>query len=320
MKFRSSKLFAIAALLCSAVYGQFAGPAVSVAKPETNAQQNMSSSALASAKLMQGDVVSIQTVGAPELTVTGVHLDATGDIVMPYIGAIHLIGKTPSEVGTEMRQKLIAAGILVDPQVTVAIVDSPARTISIVGEVKSPHLVPAVTSLRMLDVLSAAGGLTAEASHNITVRRPGEPGPITVLLAVDPKETDPSNIELLPGDTVIVPKVGNVFVLGEVKAPQSFPLSGNDPITVMRALTMAGGVKFGAAMSRARIIRRNGTTPPQEISIDVHRIMAGKDPDPQLLSDDILFLPTNSFKAAIAGGGASVAASSLYGIGYIATK
>jgi hypothetical protein len=46
--------------------------------------------------------------------------------------------------------------------------------------------------------------------------------------------------------------------------------------------------------------------------------MKGKEKDMALISDDVLLVPTQGFKASIAAGGASVAASSIYGIGFVA--
>jgi polysaccharide export outer membrane protein len=190
--------------------------------------------------------------------------------------------------------------------------------ITVIGEVQKPQPVPAFGQLRLLDVVSACGGFTPVASHTITVRRPGESEPITILLGTDPKTTDEANIPLMAGDTVIVPRVGNVFVVGQVKTPSAIPLSSNAPVTVMRAIAMAGGVNFGAALSKVVIIRKTPNDQHIEIQMDLKKVMAGKQRDIALASDDVLLVPTNGFKAGMAGGGAAIAASSIYGIGYIA--
>jgi polysaccharide export outer membrane protein len=123
----------------------------------------------------------------------------------------------------------------------------------------------------------------------------------------------------MAGDTVIVPKVGSVFVVGQVKTQSAFPLSGNTPITVMRAIAMAGGVNYGAALSKARIIRTTADNQHIEIMLDLKKLMYGKQQDVALVSDDVLFIPSNTFKATLAAGGASVAATLLYQGAYTAT-
>jgi protein involved in polysaccharide export with SLBB domain len=74
----------------------------------------------------------------------------------------------------------------------------------------------------------------------------------------------------------------------------------------MRAITMAGGVKFSAALSKARVIRTTPDNQRVEIMLDLKKLMNGEQQDIALASDDVLFVPANSFKAALAGGGASV--------------
>jgi polysaccharide biosynthesis/export protein len=198
------------------------------------------------------------------------------------------------------------------------LVDSPTRVITVTGEVQKPSAVPAFGQLRLLDVISACGGFTPLASHTITIRRLGQNEPITVLLGTDPRNTDETNIPLMAGDTVIVPKVGNVFVVGQVRNPAAIPLASNTPITVLRAISMSGGVNFGAALSKTVIIRTLPNSQRVEISLDLKKIMDGKQKDVALASDDVLLVPTNGFKAGLAGGGGAVAASSIYGIGYLA--
>jgi polysaccharide export outer membrane protein len=142
---------------------------------------------------------------------------------------------------------------------------------------------------------------------------------MTVDLGTDPAKTSASDIALLPGDTVVVPRVGNVFVVGQVKIQSAIPLSGNAPITVLRAIAAAGGVNFGAALSKARIIRTTADNQHVEIMMDVKKIMYGKQQDIALMSDDVLFIPSNAFKAAIAAGAAGIASQTLYGAVYAAS-
>jgi polysaccharide export outer membrane protein len=223
---------------------------------------------------------------------------------------------TPSEASLMLERELKEKGILVDPQVTVALVDSPTRVITVLGEVQKPAPVPAFGQLRLLDAIAACGGFTPLASHTITVRRPGDPNPITILLGTDPKTTDETNIPLMAGDTVIVPKVGSVFVVGQVKTPSAIPLSSNAPVTVMRAIAMAGGLNFGAALSRVVVIRRTPDDQHVEIQMDLKKVMAGKERDIALASDDVLLVPSNGFKAGMAAGGAGVASGAASGLIY----
>jgi len=314
---------------------QFAGPAVGAPSGGNASPLSALKAQYNDVTIMPGDVISITTYGAPELTTTtstsidmpgntsgqgssvnGLKVGAQGEIVLPYLGVVKLAGMTPTEAAVYLERELKDKGILVDPQVTVALVDSPTRVITVLGEVVKPAPIPAFGQLRLLDVISACGGFTPLASHTITVRRPGESNPITILLGTDPKMTDETNIPLMAGDTVIVPKVGSVFVVGQVKTPSAIPLSSNSPVTVMRAIAMAGGLNFGAALSRVVVIRRTPDDQHVEIQMDLKKVMAGKERDIALASDDVLLVPTNGFKAGMAAGGAGVIGGAANGLVY----
>ena len=312
---------------------QFAGPAVSSTSTTPLAPTSALTAQYSDVKIKPGDVIAIATYGAPELTTTvstsvnspgaignenvnGLKVGAQGEIVLPFLGAVKVAGMTPPEAALYLEKELKDKGILVDPQVSVTLVDSPTRMITVLGEVQKPAPVPAFGQLRLLDAIAACGGFTPLASHTITVRRQGDPVPITVILGSDPKATDETNIPLMAGDTLIVPKVGNVFVIGQVKTPSAIPLSSNTPITVMRAIAIAGGVNFGAALSKVVIIRKTPDDQHVEIEMDLKKVMSGKERDVALLSDDVLLVPTNGFKAGMAVGGAGVAGGAVSGLIY----
>lgn len=312
--------------------GQFAGPAVSYPSPGLATPPSAVNARYNDVKIMPGDVIAIATYGAPELTTTGmtpvdspgavagsasgIKVGSQGEIVLPYLGAVKVGGLTPPEAALFLERSLKDKGILVDPQVSVTLVDSPTRVITVIGEVQKPAPIPAFGQLRLLDVISACGGFTPLASHTITIRRPGEANPITVILGSDPKSTDVTNIQLMAGDTVMVAKVGSVFVVGQVKTPSAIPLSSNSPVTVMRAIALAGGLNFDAALSKVVVIRKNPDDQHVEIQMDLNKVMHGKQKDIALASDDVLLVPTAGFKAAVSLGGASAAAGALDALVY----
>ncbi len=318
------------AAFCSA---QYQGPALVSPPRVANAPDAALNAAYGDVRIEPGDTISIATYGAPELTTTaqtapstffqvgsgalqGVKVGASGEIVLPYLGAVKLAGLTPSEAGAFIGKELKDGGFLTDPQVSVQLVDSPTRSITVIGEVMRPTPVPAFGHIRLLDAISACGGFTPLASHEITVRRRGYDEPIVVDLGTNARSANLTDIPLMPGDTVIVSKVGSVYVLGQVKTPAAFPLSSNAPVTVMRAVAMSGGALYGAALSKVRIIRTTPDSQHVEIMVDLGKIQFGKQQDIALVSDDVLFVPTNAFKAALASGAAGVAATALYGAFY----
>ncbi len=333
------RLILLAGLLGSgagAAIAQYAGPAIpSPAKAATTPESAMKVE-YPEIGIMPGDLISITVLGAPELSTntqsptdtisgsnsgsaSGIRVGQKGEVVLGYLGRVTLAGMTLSRASEYLAKDLKDRGFLVDPQVSVQLLDSPTRIISVIGEVQKPAPVPAFGQLRLLDVISACGGFTPLASHTLTVRRPGEPYPIMVNLGADPRAANVSNIPLMVGDTLIVPKVGSVFVVGQVKTQGAIPLSSNTPITVIRAISMAGGVNYGAALSKVRIIRPTADNRHIEIMLDLKKVMYGKQQDIALASDDVLFIPSNTFKASLAAGGATAASTLLYESVYAST-
>ncbi len=153
------------------------------------------------------------------------------------------------------------------------------------------------------------------ASHLVTITRRGSNEPIQVLLDANPANYAASNVPVYPGDTVLVPRAGIVYVLGSVKTPNAFPIATNTPFTLTQAITMAGGANFEASLSTTRIIRTEGDS-RRAIALDMKKIFKGTQPDPILQADDIVYVPGSAFKGAVKGGGVSLLTSSVVGLSY----
>jgi polysaccharide export outer membrane protein len=321
---------AFLAAACLSAQAQFAGPSVA---PTSTAGAPLSAMQIPymDAVILPGDLISISAYGAPEMSVSpssfvetaggggaasGIKVGARGEVTLPFLGTVKLAGMTLPQASVFLRNALLEGGYLADPQVVVGVVESPTRVVTVLGEVAKPSTVPAFEQLRLMDAVSACGGLTPLASHIVTLHRRDQADPITVDLGVDPKTANLANIPLLPGDTLVVSKVGNIYVVGEVKSSTVFPASSNAPVTVMRAIAMAGGLRYSAALSKARIIRSTADNRRVDIQLDLKKLMHGKQQDVVLASDDILYIPANTFKAIVAAGGVGVAESLFYGATY----
>jgi polysaccharide export outer membrane protein len=153
-------------------------------------------------------------------------------------------------------------------------------------------------------VVGGGGGLPSTASHVITISRYGMAQPIVIDLGTDPAKSALINIPIFPRDTIIVPRVGVVYLLGAFKTQGAIPLQQNSPITLMKVAALAGGAGWEGRFNDLRIIRTTGTT-RQVVKIDISKVINGKAPDPILQAEDIVFLPSNPMKAAIKNGGIS---------------
>jgi polysaccharide export outer membrane protein len=186
-----------------------------------------------------------------------------------------------------------------DPQVTIQITEGPNAVVTLTGELHT--VIPIAGSRRLLDVLSTAGGLPASASHVITIHRPGVAEPIVVDLGVDPMSSQLADVPIFAGDTIVVARIGIVYMLGSFKTPGTISLTPYQPLTLLQATALSGGPTFEAKNSDLRIIRTVGDRRTL-VKLDIHDVLFGKAPDPILQPNDIVFLPSSALKASITNG------------------
>ena len=286
---------------CSACFAQFNGPGPTVQVPSTATVTTDRALLFPPARdplLSPGDLIAIRVFEQPDYTLE-VRISADGSVLLPLIGIVDLNGKTVSQAERTIEQRLVDAQIYRNPQVTVQLIEGPNQVAAVVGEVHS--LVPIVGSRRLLDVLANAGGLPPTASHVITISRPGVAEPIIVDLGTDPLHSGLANVPIFAGDTIIISRIGVVYLLGAFGTPGIISLTQYSPLTLMEATAMSGGLKFQGKFDDVRLIRTVGDH-RTVVKLDIQRILHGKDPDPILQANDIVFLPDSSLKASISNG------------------
>jgi polysaccharide export outer membrane protein len=248
--------------------------------------------------LSPGDLISIRVFEQPDYNPEA-RLSADGSVLLPLIGTVDLNGKTVSQAERIIEQHLIDAQIYRSPQVTIQLVEGPNQVAAVVGEVHA--VVPIVGSRRLLDVLAVAGGLPATASHVITISRPGVAEPIVVDLGTDPLHSGLTNVPIFAGDTIIIGRIGVVYLLGAFRTPGTIPLTQYAPLTLMEATAISGGLNFQGKYDDVRLIRSVGDH-RTVVKLDIQRILHGKDPDPILQANDIVFIPDSALKASMSNG------------------
>jgi polysaccharide export outer membrane protein len=112
-----------------------------------------------------------------------------------------------------------------------------------------------------------------------------------------------------PGDTILVPKAGVIYVLGDVARPGAYVMQDDAKLTVLQAMAMASGVNRTAKEDATRLIRKvNGKYQEQQVSLDA--IEKGKKPDMQLEADDVLYVPFSMAKNVVLGASGIVSSTS----------
>ncbi len=267
---------------------------------ENSGQQPANPSAPAPLVIGPGDELEVAVYGAPDLS-GHMRVSANGNISIPLLGYVRILGLTSSEAEAAIEAQLRQKGLVNDPQVSVYVKEYGSSGISVAGEVAKPGFQSVLGPHRLLDVLQAAGGPTDRASNKVVIGHRGEKEVTTVYLSKDPAEMAASNIEFQPGDTVVVPRAGIVYVLGEVTRPGGYVMNATGGITVLQIVAVAGGTTHIAKPGKTRLLRKtaNGF---QEEQIDLKKLLRGQIRDVAVKDEDILFVPSSLVKEALNAG------------------
>lgn len=292
-------------VVVSCVFSVFALPGLtqqqrpaSVAPVDVNAN-------LPAQKIGANDLIAISVYDAPEFTRT-IRVGADGLIRIPMLKRrIQAAGMMPGEVESAFADALKAEQLIVDPFVTVTVVEYHSRPISVAGEVRNALTFQAVGTVSLLDAITRAGGLTQNAGPEVLVSKtqsvPGGP-PATLVQRISVKGlldgADPElNIKLYGGEEIRVPEAGRVYVVGNVKKPGAFAVRDGADTTVMKTLALAEGLAPFAG-KQAFIYRRGDGNVKHEIPIELKQIMDRKSQDVPLQADDVLYIPDNKNRRA----------------------
>jgi polysaccharide export outer membrane protein len=252
------------------------------------------------------DLIAVSVYDAPELTRT-VRVGADGLIRLPMLRRrIQAQGLLPGDLEVAIAEALQAEQLIVEPVVTVTVVEYHSRPISVAGAVKNPVTFQAVGPVTLLDAVTRAGGLSQEAGPEILVSRaqPGEGGTPTFLIQRIPikgliDQADPAlNLRLTGGEEIRVPEAGKVFVVGNVKKPGAYPIREGAETSVLRVLAVAEGLTSYSAKQAFIYRREEGSTVRHEITIEIKKIMQRQAPDVPLQPNDIFYIPDNSGRRA----------------------
>ena len=261
-----------------------------------------------------GDEVEITVYGAPDL---GGHtrVSSDGNISMPLVGYIRIGGMTSSEAEGTIEAQLRQNNILKDPHVSVFVKDYSGSAVSVVGEVMKPGSYSTLGPHRLFDMLQAAGGLTEKAANRAVITHRGSDSSNTFELSKDPAQMAQSNVEIRPGDTIVIPGAPIIYVLGEVTKPGGYVLGSGGTVTLLRVVAAAGGPTASASLGSTKMLRRtsNGL---QEVPVPMKKILRAKAPDIPLQPDDIIFIPNSKLKQILNGGvlATSLGTAALYRI------
>jgi polysaccharide export outer membrane protein len=236
--------------------------------------------------LGMGDMVRVTVFRNPELT-TESRVSERGTILFPMIGEVPVAGLTPSQAGGRIADKLRSGKYVVNPEVTVSMMQVNSRQVSVLGSVLKPGRYPLdSTTARLTDLIALAGGVGPTGSDEVTIitNRGGAQEKIEVDLGDMFRRGDLTrNLSLEPGDTIFVHKAPMVYVYGEVQKGGAYRVEPH--MTVMQAIAMGGGITPRGTERGIKISRRDGA--------NVRRIDASLTDNVQ--PDDVIYVRESLF-------------------------
>ena len=258
-----------------------------------------------------GDVLDIRIFNRPQLSRDAVRVEGSGMIRMPLVdGEIQAACKTEGELALDIKTRYLK--FYRNPQVDVFIKEYHAREVAVIGAINEQGRYQMQRRLRLLELLTFAKGPSDKAGQTINIVRAPRSGLcnngaatgedagsfISLRLTDTMRGDEKANPFVEPGDIVTLPEADQVYVVGNVYSPKTLPLK--EPLSISRAVAMAGGPLSDSRTDRVRIVRRQpGSLTATEIIVDLNAIKRKNAEDIALQANDIVEVSESTGKTMI---------------------
>jgi len=238
------------------------------------------------------DVIEVQVWDNKDLN-QSVFVRPDGKTSLPLVGEIQAAGKTVQELQDYLAA--VYSKTVKGAAVTVIIRDIKSRPVYFVGGFGRPGAMQLMRDdLTLLQAVALVGGVAqgADAEKGFVLRKDKQI-PIN-FFNLTQKGDLTQNIKLEPGDTIVAPIADLVYLQGEVRAPGAIKYTQD--LTLVRAITQAGGLTQMAAGGRVDILRGKGEK-KERIRVDVDKMLRAGDGNLDVLvkPDDIILVPQRLF-------------------------
>jgi polysaccharide biosynthesis/export protein len=297
----------VASILASLSVAAFAQNAPKVTVENASPQK----SSRAEYVLGPGDQVRIHVVNLDELPADPIAIDLDGTVSLPYVGRVKIAGLTAPQAETKLSD--LYKRYLLQPDISITVVAFQSQPVSVLGAVKNPGVQQVQGNRTLVEMLSSAGGLAENAGSRLKIARDMKWGPLPLptaktdssgkfsvaevnLKSLFEAENPQENIVVKPDDVISVPVADTVYVIGHVNKAGPYAFDDHAKMTVLQAVSMAGGMDNLAQPKNARILRKvPGQAERTELAVNLKAVMDGA-PDVPMQPEDILFIPNNAPK------------------------
>jgi polysaccharide export outer membrane protein len=249
------------------------------------------------------DLLSISVLESPDLS-RDVRVSSDGTVGLPLLAEHpHVSGLSLAQAEALLKKKYQESGILNDPNITIVLKDLESKPVTVSGAVRSPGVFQVSGSVRLLRLLSLAGGVGENAGTSVQVIHEEASGKqiVTEVHMSDLRlGLENANVPVRGGDIVNVPPAGAIYVLGAVNRPGRYSLpSDTDETTVLNVLALAADTTRTAKLSQCVLLRRKGASSDvEQIPLDLKKIRTQDQPDVVVRANDVLYVPDSGAKRA----------------------
>ena len=232
------------------------------------------------------DVLVITSYDQSELSGQFV-VETDGTFSYPMLGRFQAAGMTLREAEAELRDQLVERGLFTKPQVTVAVDQCRSQKVFVLGEVRKPGVHTLSGTMRLVEALALADStLPTSGGEAVILPAGGSEDQSVVRINLRDLENGKfaQNVTLRDGDTIFVPRAEDVYVFGQVKSPGAYPRRQDD-MTVLQALSLAGGVTDRGSTGRIEIVR----------IVDHERVEIRAEFADEVLAGDTIIVPERFF-------------------------
>jgi polysaccharide export outer membrane protein len=247
-------------------------------------------------RISSGDLIELIMYDNADLS-GRFRVDDKGDLRVPLLGTVHVAGETAEEAAVQIQKLYVDEQILkpATSYASVSITESTAQNIVVTGEVRTPGIFPSAGVRMLNDVMTAAGGLQQTASTEIFITHRNDPEhPVTAVY--DPFELKPvvPQIQILPGDTITVPRAGMVYAVGSLQRTGAFVMEPRNPLTIYKLMALAGPDRNKGKLNKVQLVREAAEGRKEIVTLNVTKILKGESADVALKDGDIVYVPNNS--------------------------
>lgn len=254
-----------------------------------------------------GDVLKVLVPKNQLLSSDAVRVNNSGNIRLPMIDEeIPARCMTEAELSAAVTEKY--KKYLLNPQVYVTITQFNSNPVAVVGAVNAPGRFLLQRPVRLLELLTLVNGARPNAGRTVQILKTSKSQScsespatyasvndiqseemITVPLAETMKGSEFANPLIHAGDIVRVTEAEQAYVIGNVKLAATINL--NEPVTLSKAIAMAGGVTNEAEIKKIKISRQTDGLNKTELIVNLKDINERKTEDVLLQANDIVEVP-----------------------------